>query len=248
MAFGVLGSIGGFVVISKVALELGSSLAWSIPVMMALSGALVGAVMARATPLRPLREPALGATLGTGLFVAIVLAGTLPPAWMVALGVPPPLVAAGLAALVGAAAAGGAALALRFPVAATPTTAWVLTASTLVTGGAIGIAVAFVESVGKGERDLVLFASMFVMLVLAGFVTQLVVRARRPWACASGVVLLIVLNALGPGHQQGIPAALAGSVICALFGTVGARLAWRMKVMHELEDAPEVPAARTRAT
>jgi hypothetical protein len=29
---------------------------------------------------------------------------------------------------------------------------------------------------------------------------------------------------------------------------LGTRVAWRMTVAHELEDAPEVPAARVRAT
>jgi hypothetical protein len=80
---------------------------------------------------------------------------------------------------------------------------------------------------------LVLFA-----IIVAGFVTQALIAARRPWTCASGGLFLILLVA-----QEGDAFGIAGVAIAIGFLTllawIGARLA-----THVYWGAPAMPEAR----
>ncbi|MDX2091644.1 MAG: hypothetical protein SFX73_27535 [Kofleriaceae bacterium] len=202
------------------------------------AGLTSGALVASHVPVRPTREPLVVAVLGTALVVAASFAiasaegwGALdsPVAWVVV-----------VATVVTAASGIAGAAVIRRLKGVTVSTLSVMLLSAAVHFGALVVLFAATTFAGAHDASLlVAFGGVF----LAGFLTQLALPIRAPWASASGVVLFPLFGTMNGQSTGEIVALIVGSLVLMLIGRIGSAIA---NAIARPPVTVELPAARMR--
>lgn len=197
-----------------------------------MAGAIAGAMIARHAEVKPWREPAVAAVVAFGIAIAFWFAFPT----VIDDQRPNPLVILAVTATVGS-AIGGAAL-VRNYFETTPSfvvsallNAQILGGLTMVTLGTLGA----LDAPKTGFIVLVIVA-----IGIAGYLTQWVTAVRRPWACSSGGLVLILIVLSGSGRDK-FSAAL-GLVVLWTVGAFGAWLQWKLGKRTEI--IASVPSAK----
>lgn len=133
---------------------------------------------------------------------------------------------------------GGALLGRR--VASAPSGPAIIVLSGLLMHGAVIATVSTIVAFGQDGLSGACLLLALLAIVASGFVTQALIAARRPWTCASGGVLLLLVM-LQEDDKSGLPAVAIAVAIFTLIGWVGARLA-----RHVYWGAPAMPEAIAR--
>jgi len=233
MFAGTLAMIGGHFLITLGTRLTSAQSTWLYLAGALVSGAVVGALMVRHAVVRPWREPIFVSVLAMGLLAgAYLVSGFDATRWLVprTSDVWLPLAGAAVSCLVGT--LGGAMLARRARLE--PPRLGTILVTSLLVGVGVYVVIALVATMTPGS-DVAVAIAVFGGCPLAGFVTQLVVPARQPWACGAGWFVLVPLlvveveTNLGATATDVVVATVGGALIAGILtlaGYLGARLAW----------------------
>jgi hypothetical protein len=247
IAVGAISVVGAYwlIVFGLVAIQFPD--AWLPYMAHALAASIVGVTMMLHAPFRPWREPAIAGALGVVVLAVIMLA--LPHAtfgWVATRTAQPWLVALGLAAMSALFAFAGAVLMRRTSLSKPSTIAVVMLSAVVVTGVSIVLAQTLsglgvsLEQTGQRVSPMLLVTALIGMMS-GSFVTQSVVKDRRPWACSVGTTVFGLLEI----HSWTQALALVVGVPIALaIASVGARLYWHWYGGAVEPDEPMLPPAK----
>ena len=184
-----------------------------------------GAVIARHAAVRPWREPAIAAALAMGFLAAIAWAG---PAASNAITGPVAIMSRGqlgLASVLSIAGAYAGAL-LGRRVTSPPSGPAIVVLSGLLINGAMVVTMGTSAALAHDHRfSGSVVPVMLAAIAMAGFATQAVVMTKRPWTCASGGVLVLLLFLQSDGS---IVDGVFAVAVLTLVAWVGARIAVRV--------------------
>jgi hypothetical protein len=217
--------------------------AWWFVVAFAIGAFAGGAVIARHSSVRAWCESVIAAALSVAFMIVIARAGrdannsvAGPVAIM-------SLAQLALASVVAFGAAyAGARLGRR--VTSSPSAPAVIVLSGLLINGAMTFTMGTISAIAGTHRfSGAIVPVVFLAIAAGGFATQAVVAEKRPWTCASGGVLLLLLFAQKDGRGSIAAGAFAVGAL-TLMGWVGARIAVRV-FRDRWQSAPStIPEAR----
>lgn len=238
-----LASIGAMWFASRALLSLHVALrtgAWWFVIAFALGALVAGATISRHHGRHGWREPVIGAVIALAFFGVVGLGGepnnsvSAPVAIMAAV-----QLAVTCVLVVGASLA-GALLGRR--VTSAPSTPAIIVLSGLIMNGTsmatMGAVAAFSGRLPLTGAFVVL---LLVAIVVAGFLTQALLATRRPWTCASGGLLMLLL-VIEDGDTDSIAGVGIFVGFFTLLGWIGARIA--VRVYRARWGTPAMPAAR----
>lgn len=246
LVIGMFVAIGAMWFASRALLALGGATrsdAWPFVVAFAIGGLAAGAVIARHATVRAWCEPIIATVLALAFFLVVARAGRDTSNSVVG-----PISIMSTAQLVltcvcAIAGAYGGALAGR-RISAPPATAAIIVLSGLLMNGVMMLLLgAMAALLGTHKLTGGFVPLVFVAPALAGFATQAVVAARRPWTCASGGLLLLLLFVQEDRDRSISGAALAIGAL-TLLGWIGARIAVRVYRERWIAPAVSVPEAQ----
>lgn len=217
--------------------------AWWFVAAIAIGGFAGGAVIARHSSARPWCEPVITAALSIAFLIVIARYGRDPRnsvAGPVSIMAMVHLCIACALAIAGAYA--GALLGRR--TTTTPSAPSVIVLSGLLINGALTFMMGtFAALAGHHRFSGAIVPAVFLAIGAAGFATQAVVGTKRPWTCAAGSVLLLLLFLQQDGRSS-IGGAIAGVVALTLTAWGGARIAVRVFRARWTSTSPDLPSAR----
>ena len=200
--------------------------AWWFVVAFAIGALVAGATISRHHGRRGWREPVIGAVIALAFFGVVGLAADAKHSVSGPVTLMANVQLALTCVLVVGAALGGALLGQR--VTSAPSTPAILVLSGLIMNGtSMATLDAIAALTGRLSLSGAFVALLLFAIVVAGFLTQALIATRRPWTCASGGLLLLLLVV-----QDGDAASISGVAIFigffTLLGWVGARIAVRV--------------------
>jgi hypothetical protein len=235
---GALAILGGFMMSANLLIAAGVVAGWAPWAAHLVAAALAGAAIAGIDAIRPTREPIAAAAAGIGAMVVLFVAAPHSSfSWVVARGAHPYLVALVITAGTGLVSAITVHL-LRSRLPLPPTTTRIVLFATLVTGGAITLALQFAWSYLDVDPSANLtMLVMFPMVIVAGGIVQYAVPVYRPWVCGSGLAPIMVvgfakrLQTDPEGAAMLLMQAFTAGLMIALLvwlSQLGARVGWRL--------------------
>ncbi|MGE0401805.1 MAG: hypothetical protein AB7T06_34200 [Kofleriaceae bacterium] len=245
---GVLVMVGAtwFTTRAMMVLELATRAdAWLFVGAFGVGAVAAGAVIARHASVRPWCEPVIASGLAIAFMIAVAWYGRDANNSLIGpLSIMSSVQTFIASALVVGGAYGGALLGRRFTTP--PSVPAIIVLSGLVMNGALMVAMGTLAGIAGHHR----FAGGFVVVVMAsvaaaGFATQAVVATKRPWTCASGGLLLMLLFV--QEDRGSITNGISAVLVLTLIGWIGARIA--VRVFRDRWTTPpiSVPAARVES-